>query len=435
MLKKGDKKVIKAWAFYDWANSVYPLVITTAIFPMFYEYETSHNAAGEYTGDLVNFLGMSFRNTEIYSYVISVSFIIVSLISPVLSGIADYSDNKKSFLKFFCYLGAASCASLYFFDMDHFELSMIPVLLASVGFWGSIVFYNAYLPEIAEVKDHDKISARGYALGYIGSSILLIICLVLIESIEGKEIVKLSFLLVALWWIGFSQYTYSRLPNAVHSDVEKPKENKFTKGLKELKNVWNELKQLKVIKGYLASFFVYSMGVQTVMIMATLFAAKEIDWGDDGAKTGLIVSVLIIQFIAIGGAYLFSWLSGKIGNIKSLAITLVIWILVCAIAYSIHKPLEFYGVAAIVGLVMGGVQSLSRSTYSKLLPETKDHASYFSFYDVLEKLGIVIGTFAYGFIEGITGSMRNSIFALATFFVIGLVLLFIIPKKSSIEAK
>ena len=428
MLQKGNKKIINAWAFYDWANSVYPLVITTAIFPMFYEYQTSHDSDGNITNDLVDFFGMSFRNTELYSYIISISFIVVAIISPLLSGVADYSDNKKNFLKFFCYLGSASCASLYFFDVEHLELSMIPVMLASVGFWGSIVFYNAYLPQIAEPFEHDKISAKGYALGYLGSSILLIICLVAIQGFDRDP--QEAFLAVALWWVGFSQYTYAKLPNSTFK--EKIKENRFTKGFKELKNVWGQLKQLTVLKRYLASFFVYSMGVQTVMIMATLFAAKEINWSEGGGTTGLIVSVLIIQFIAIGGAYLFSWISSKIGNIKSLAITLFIWIGICIGAYFIHEPIEFYAIAGLVGLVMGGIQSLSRSTYSKLLPETNDTASFFSFYDVLEKLGIVIGTFSYGLIEGLTGSMRNSILALIFFFIMGLILLFIVPKKSTI---
>ena len=242
---------------------------------------------------------------------------------------------------------------------------------------------------------------------------------------------RISFLTVAIWWIGFSQITYVRLPNRVFSNKVKM-DNKLTKGFQELKKVWVQLSELPVLKRYLASFFIYSMGVQTVMIMATLFAAKEVNWEGDGAKTGLIVSVLIIQFIAIAGAYLFSWLSKKWGNIKSLALSLFIWIGVCIGAYYIHEPIEFYLIAAVVGLVMGGIQSLSRSTYSKILPETKDHASFFSFYDVLEKLGIVIGTFSYGFIEGITGSMRNSIFALITFFILGLILLLRIPKSKEL---
>src|SRR5690554_2034303 len=431
MIKKGDKKVINAWAFYDWANSVYPLVITTAIFPMFYEAVTSSTLMDGSSYDMVVFFGYHFKNTELYSYVNALAFLIVSIISPLLSGVADYSDNKKRFLQFFCYLGAVSCAALYFFDADHLEWSMLPVLFASVGFWGSIVFYNAYLPEIAERGDHDKISAKGYALGYIGSSILLIINLILIMAYDMP--VKYSFISVAVWWVGFSQYTYYYLPNSVHREI--PRENKFTKGWRELKKVWNQLKDLKIIKRYLTAFFVYSMGVQTVMLMATLFAAKEIDWGTDGAKTGLIVSVLIIQFIAIGGAYFFSWLSQKLGNITSLSLNLLVWIGVCVGAYFIHTPIEFYIIAGIVGFVMGGIQSLSRSTYSKILPETTDHASFFSFYDVLEKLGIVVGTFAYGFIEGYSGSMRNSIVALLIFFAIGLLLLFFVPKHPFILPK
>tara|TARA_B100001109_G_C18863961_1_gene475774 strand:- start:2793 stop:4097 length:1305 start_codon:yes stop_codon:yes gene_type:complete len=432
MIEKGNKKVINAWAFYDWANSVYPLVITTAIFPMFYEAVTTTTLADGTNSDMVEFWGSTFRNSEIYSYIVSASFLVVSIISPILSGIADYADNKKRFLQFFCYLGAISCASLYFFDVNHLELSMLPVFFASIGFWGSIVFYNAYLPEIADASQHDRISAKGYALGYLGSSILLIICLAVIMGV-GAEYTKYSFIAVALWWIGFSQITYARLPN--HAFGEKPKENKFTKGWLELKKVWHQLNDLKALKKYLIAFFVYSMGVQTVMLMATLFAAKEINWGEDSAaKTGLIVSVLIIQFIAIGGAYLFSWLSKKLGNIKALVISNVIWVGICIGAYYIHEPVEFYIIAAIVGLVMGGIQSLSRSTYSKLLPATKDHASFFSFYDVLEKLGIVIGTFAYGFIEGVTGSMRNSIFALITFFILGLILLIRVPNKKVIES-
>ena len=430
MIQRSNPKIVNAWAFYDWANSAYPLVITTAIFPMFYEAITTSEIDG-ISSDLVSFWGMEFKNTELYSYVASFSFLVVSMISPLLSGIADYSDSKKEFLQFFCYLGAISCGSLYFFDVNHLEWSMLPVFTASVGFWGSIVFYNAYLPQIAPPEEHDRISAKGYALGYIGSSILLIANLVLIMGFDMNA--RWAFVSVAIWWIAFAQVTYRRLPKVYA--VEKAYENKFTKGWKELKKVWYQLKELKTIRRYLISFFIFSMGVQTVMLMATLFAAKEIDWGEDQAKSGLIISVLIIQFVAIGGAYLLSWLSAKWGNIKALALTLYIWIGICIIAWFIHSPLEFYITAGLVGLVMGGIQSLSRSTYSKLVPETKDYASFFSFYDVLEKLGIVIGTFSYGFIEGFTGSMRNSIIALITFFILGLFFLFRVPRRAVIEAK
>lgn len=419
-MEQNNKKIINAWTFYDWANSAYPLVITTAIFPVFYEAVVPQK---------VNFFNVTLINTELYSYTVSLSFIIVSILSPILSGIADYSGNKKTFMKFFCYLGVLSCMSLYFFNENHMELSMISVLLASVGFWGSLVFYNAYLPEIATPDLHDKISAQGFSKGYIGSSLLLIICLILIQ-VFGVD-ARYSFVLTGLWWIGFSQITYSHLPNNIYS--RKPSGNIFFKGFRELKKVWNELKQIKQLKRYLASFFVYSMGVQTVMIMAIFFGTKEISWADESSKTtGLIISVLIIQFIAIPGAYLMAYLSGKIGNIKALGINIFIWIAICICAYTfVTTPLHFYIIAGVVGFVMGGIQSLSRSTYSKLLPETQDHASFFSFYDITEKIGIVIGTFMFGFIEGFTGDIRKSILGLIVFFVLGFLLLLTIPKKET----
>ena len=419
-MEQNNKKIINAWTFYDWANSAYPLVITTAIFPIFYEAIVPQK---------VDFFNFKLINTELYSYTVSLSFIIVSILSPILSGIADYSGNKKTFMKFFCYLGALSCMSLYFFNTNYLEMSMISVLLASVGFWGSLVFYNAYLPEIATPDLHDKISAQGFSKGYIGSSILLIICLVLIQ-VFGVD-ARYSFVLTGLWWIGFSQITYARLPNNVYS--RRPTGNIFFQGFKELNKVWNELKQMKQLKRYLAAFFVYSMGVQTVMIMAIFFGTKEISWADESSKTtGLIISVLIIQFIAIPGAYLMAFLSSKIGNIKALGINIFIWIGICICAYAFVKtPLHFYIVAGVVGFVMGGIQSLSRSTYSKMLPETQDHASFFSFYDITEKIGIVIGTFMFGFIEGFTGDIRKSILGLIVFFVLGFLLLLTIPKKET----
>lgn len=417
-MELNNKKIINAWTFYDWANSVYPLVITTAIFPIFYE------AVVPQTVDFFNF---KFINTELYSYIISLSFIIVAVLSPILSGIADYTGNKEKFMKFFCYLGSLSCISLFFFSAQQIELSLVSVLLASIGFWGSLVFYNAYLPEIATPDLHDKISAQGFSKGYIGSSLLLIICLVLIQ-VFGVD-ARYSFILTGLWWMGFSQLTYAHLPNNVYN--KKPTGNVLFKGFRELNNVWIELKKIKQLKRYLAAFFVYSMGVQTVMIMAIFFGTKEISWADEASKTtGLIVSVLIIQFIAIPGAYLMAVLSSKVGNIKALGANIFIWIGICIAAYSVVKtPLHFYAIAGVVGFVMGGIQSLSRSTYSKLLPNTQDHASYFSFYDVTEKIGIVIGTFMFGFIEGITGDIRESILGLILFFVIGFLLLLTVPKK------
>jgi MFS transporter, UMF1 family len=427
-LQKGDKKLINAWTFYDWANSSYPLVITTAIFPIFYEAVTSvKDEAGHIISDKVTLFGREFINTELYSYVVALSFVIVSLSSPILSGIADYSGNKKRFMQFFCYLGSLSCASLFFFSKENLGLGMLSILFASVGFWGSLVFYNAYLPEIAEPADHDKVSAKGFGMGYFGSAILLILNLAAIKGFGMPA--KYSFISVAVWWIGFAQITFARLPNG--NKVAAGEGNVVLKGFRELFKVWDQLKHYKQLKRYLIAFFIYSMGVQTVMLMAVLFAKKEIVGLED---SNLIVSVLLIQFVGILGSFLFSRLSKKIGNIKSLGVTLFIWIAICIGTYKfVYTPNAFYVIACTVGLVMGGIQSLSRSTYSKLLPETEDNASFFSFYDVCEKIGIVIGMLSFGAIEGLTGGMRNSILALITFFILGFLILLTIPKTENVK--
>lgn len=441
MIIQNNKKIIRAWTFYDWANSSFPLVINSAIFPAFYEYQTTHDKMKNLTNGDVPLGGMIFRNTELYSYFVSLALLVVCFTAPLLSGIADYKGNKRAFLARFCALGAISCAGLFFFDTDHIVLSMLPFVTATIGYWGSLVFYNAYLPEIASVEMQDKVSARGFALGYIGSSLLLIINLVLIltktwsklfpafaETHPGLD-ARIALVTVAVWWFSFAQYTLRALPQGVAS--AKGEGGTLTKGFRELLHVFKELKEQVALKRFLRSYFFYNMGVQTVMYMATLFAAKEIDWPNENyKKTALIVSILLIQFLGVAGSFLFSFLSSKIGNIRSLLIAISIWIIICVCVFLfINTPVEFYCIAASVGLVMGGIQALSRSTYSKLLPETKDHASYFSFFDVSEKLGIVLGVFAFGFIEGVTGDMRKSVLALITFFALGFVLLLLVPGK------
>lgn len=426
MIGKYFSDTRNAWAFYDWANSVYPLVITTAIFPLFYEGISSQTGT-----DKVIFLGHEFVNTALISYVGALGFLIVSLLVPILSGIADYSDSKKAFLRGFAYLGSLSCMGLYFFSMENLFIGLFFYLTALIGFWGSIVFYNAYLPMVAPPEEHDRLSAKGYSMGYLGSSLLLIICLAL--YLTDLMDVKVSFLLTGLWWMGFSQFTLRKLP----AGKSKNESSKLilSKGFKEINNVLRSLKDHLALRRFLIAFFVYSMGVQTVMLVAVYFGTKEIAWANDGEKTtGLIISVLIIQFIAIPGAHLMAGLSGRIGNIATLMLANGLWVVLCLIALWIETPVQFYCIAAFVGFVMGGIQSMSRSTYSKLLPATQDTASFFSFYDVAEKVGIVIGLFLFAFFEEL-GDMRTSIVSLVAFFFCGLVLLFRVPKRSVLEAK
>ncbi|GAA0721563.1 MFS transporter [Aquimarina litoralis] len=434
-LPKGHKKLLNAWAFYDWANSVYNLTISSAVFPIFWGALTIvRDNDDNIISDTVTFLGVNFNNDSLISYVTALAFLIVSFISPFLSGIADYVGNKKNFLKFFCYLGALSCIGLYWFSLENLFFGLLCYLLALIGFWGSIVFYNSYLPDIAFPEQQDAISAKGYSLGYIGSVILLIINLIMILKYdwfgfenEGLP-TRLSFLMVGVWWIGFSQYTYYYLPKGNKKD--KLSKDILFNGFKELKSIWRALKDNIKLKRYLFAFFVYSMAVQTIMLIATYFGIEELDWGEQDATTGLIISILLIQLVAIAGAFLTSKASGKYGNIKTLIVINIIWIIICVYAYTITTPGQFYVAAAIVGLIMGGIQALSRSTYSKLLPENAvDTASYFSFYDVSEKIGIVIGMFSYGLVAQVTGSVRYSILFFIIFFVIGVFLLFRVPRN------
>lgn len=430
-LPKGSKKLLNAWAFYDWANSVYSLVIASAIFPIYYQ-------ALFKTADIETVLvfGGNIRSTPLISYTTAAAFLLVAFISPLLSGIADYVGNKKSFMKFFCYLGGASSMGLYFFSLENIYISLLFYFLALIGYWGSIVFYNSYLPDVAYPEQQDRISARGFAWGYIGSVLLLIFILAMVLKPEifglgeggGIEAMKWSFVTVGVWWILFSQYTFYYLPIG-NTKGKKVSSKIVLNGFKELKKVYASLSENLVLKRYLIAFFVYSMAVQTILLVATYFGEQEIAWGGDDKKTiGLISSILIIQLVAVIGSILASRASAKFGNIPVLVVINAIWIVICVVAYFIESPMEFYITAGFVGMVMGGIQSLSRSTYSKFLPNTKDTTSYFSFYDVAEKIGIVIGMLIYGFIDQQTGSMRNSILFLVLFFVVGLFLLLRVPQ-------
>jgi UMF1 family MFS transporter len=434
-LEKGNKKLLNAWAFYDWANSVYSLVISTAVFPIYYSSMTASFANIE--GD-ITFLGTQWNPTTLYDYTLSFSFLIVAIISPILSGIADYTGNKLKFLKFFCVLGSLSVMSLFFFkDESTLWVALLFTITASVGFWGSIVFYNAYLPEIAYPEQQDNVSAKGFIYGYTGSVILMIISLVLVQTsvfglLDEAYGSRITFLLVGIWWLGFAQIAYKKLPNNVYN--HKPEKDYIWKGFRELKKVAQEINHFRELKRFLVSFFFFSVGVQTIVLMAGIFGSEELGL----PTTNLIMTIMLVQIVAIAGAFIFSRLSNKYGNLKALKLTLIIWCMVCFLAFSLDKSqanidLYFYILGAVLGLVLGATQSLARSTYSKLLPETEDHATYFSFYDVTEKIAIVLGMFVFGLLIAITGSMQWSVLFLAIFFLIALIVLFTIKGNKFVK--
>jgi MFS transporter, UMF1 family len=477
-MQTASKKVINGWAMFDWANSVYNLVITTTFFPIYFTAATKH----AFKSERINFLGRNFENSALYDYTLGFAYLIIALSYPILTSIADIKGNKKNFMRFFCYMGSLGCAGLFLFKGENVGYGLACFTMAAMGYVGSLVFYNAYLPELAAPQDRDRISAKGYTYGYIGSVLLQIIGFGLVISMKGNEGMasRITFLLVGLWWFGFAQITFARLPDGIAS-LHKKGANIFTEGFSEMKKVYHQIAGMPVLKRYLRGFFFYSMGVQTVMLAATLFGSKLLHLED----TKLIITVVIIQLVAIIGAIAMSKLSAKYGNLKVLMGVVGFWILVCIAAFTIagkatplkpyfdkidvlkfekdplataettnadttaqikildekiaviqtevaplQAPIEygFYGLAVAVGLVMGGIQSLSRSTYSKLMPETNDTASFFSYYDLTEKIAIVIGMFTFGIIEELLG-MKYSVLSLIVFFAAGLVWLYFASQK------
>lgn len=418
LLMENRKKIQRAWTMYDWSNSVYNLVITSTIFPAYYVAVTSNKEES-----YVSFFGVQFINTALQNYALAFVFLIVALSSPILSSIADYRGNKKAFMRFFMLIGALSCSMLFFFTPDRIEMGIIFFALAALGYWSSLVFYNSYLPDIAEPEERDALSAKGFAMGYIGSVLLQLICFAIIlqprlfglDEADKTIGARTSFLLVGCWWLGFSQITFKALP----SNSEKNKQMKkhvLINGFNELKIVWNQAKKIPALKRYLLSFFLFSVGVQTVVLVAASFSKKEIfPKPEDEPK--LITTILLIQLLALIGAMIMSSLCKKIGNIYTLVVAVFIWIGICLWGYFIHSQTEFYILAACVGLVMGGIQSIGRSTYSKLIPPTEDTTSFFSFYDVTEKIALTIGLFLFARNEELTGNIRNSILILMLFFI------------------
>lgn len=421
---KGSKRARRGWAFYDWANSVYSLVIATAVFPIYYGSVTT----GE-EDNLVRFLGTDWENTVIYSYCLSFSFLLVAILSPILSGIADYSGSKKRFLQVFCYIGAAACAGLYFFNGENVGLALTLSVIASVGFWGSVVFYNAYLPEVAFEDQQDATSAMGFSYGYIGATLLLIANLAMILQPEifgladSGQASRISFLMVAVWWVGFAQFTFRRLPEPGRRD--KITKDVLGNGYRALRSVWRQVGEMADLKRFLIGFFMLSVGVQTSIYVASLFGEKELEL----ESTYLIGTIILIQLLGIVGAQFFSYLSSRIGNIRALIASLLVWASMGGVAFALQADdpvvqYKFLALGCAVGLVLGGVQALARSTYSKLLPEdSTKHTSFFSFFDVTEKVAIILGTFIYGLLESLTGNMRMSIMALSLFFVFAILAL------------
>jgi len=420
VLPVNSPKVINAWCSYDIANSAYMLSVNTVLYPIFYQ-QVTQKAFGS---EMVTFMGLNIKNTVLYEYAIALGYLIVIFLTLSLSGIADLGGYRKQFMRFFTMLGSFACIGLFWFTGTNITLGLILPMLAVLGFAGSLVYYNSFLPIIATPDRHDRISAKGFSFGYAGSMLLLIFNIFTLQNYQlfgfsdALQAIRFSFIEVGIWWLAVSQIAFYYLREerkAVQWDV-----TLFTKGFHEVFKVFGYIKTQKNMYRFLLSFFFFSMGVQTIIIVASLFGKAELGITD----TKLIMTILIIQLVAILGAFLFGKVSTRFGNRTSLLWMLAIWVFICFSAYNVHDENQFYVLSALVGLVMGGIQSQARSTWSKLIPaHTTDTASYFSFYDSTEKLAIVIGMLGFGIIEQATGSMRNSTLLLSLFFVVSFLII------------
>jgi MFS transporter, UMF1 family len=424
---KNDKKTIRAWAFFDWANSVYALVISTAIFPIYFT---------SVSDEVVKLFGTEINNGSLYTFTVTISYIIIAALSPLLSGIADSAGRRLFFLRFFTTIGAISCMSMYFFiESTDVWIGLTSFAFATIGFAGSLVFYDSYLPIIVSEDQYDRISARGYTYGYIGSMIVLLFILFMNEKPEvfgmekGTLPSRIGFVLVGVWWLGFAQYTFQRMPKDLKTPIDY---SSFNRGYKEVKKVFDEALSFVNLKKFLFSFFFFMAGVQTVVYVATVFADKELKM----STAEMILTILLIQILGIIGAILFSRVSEKYGNRPALLVQIVVWFFVCIAAYLCTNKYQFYGIAAAVGMVMGGIQALARASYSKLIPTTtQDYTSYFSLYDVVYKVAIVVGTFLFGFVNQLTNSMRYSALTLALLFLLGFIFLWTVRFPGQGEEK
>lgn len=425
-----NPKLISAWCMYDWANSAFTLTIGAAVFPAYW----GSTAKGMDGSNVIDFFGFPVENSVLYSYTLSFAFLLMCFSTPLLSGVADASKRKLDFMKFFTYLGGLSCLGLFFFTQETTQFAVIFFGLGYIAFGSSTVFYNSFLPDLVTDDRIDKVSARGFSLGYIGSVILLIVNLAMIIFSDAIGIDKglasrISFASVGIWWVAFAQITFNALKTKNQNKVVWNKEVLLA-GVLELKDVAKKINQLPTLKAFLPAFFFFNMGIQTIMLIAALFGENELHL----ETQQLITVILLIQLLAVVGARITSWLSSKLGNKLVLIILVIVWNIICGLAWGITTAEQFYMLAALVGLIMGGSQSLSRSTYAKLIPDGRDDtASFFSFYDVAEKISIVIGTATFGIVDALTGSMRTSILGLITFFAIGLVLLVLMPNSKELK--
>jgi len=418
-----QKKTVYAWAMYDWANSAFATVILATVLPIFYKDVAGVNLPGNLA-------------TSYWGYTQTIAMIIIAVISPILGAAADYSDSKKSFLKFFVFLGITGTALLFFVNEGSYLMASFFFIIANIGFSGGNVFYDGFLTDISDSDSIDYVSSLGYASGYLGGGLLLAVNLLMISKpgLFGISSVtaatQISFVTVAIWWLVFSLPAFKYLP-APNKKVEKIPLDQYTKmAFGRLKSTFVHIRKYRELWKFLLAFWLYNDGIGTIIRMATIYG-REVGIG----QTDLIGALLLTQFVGIPFALIFAKIAGKITAKKGIYLALIIYTGITFYGYFLDSALDFWILAGIVGMVQGGAQALSRSLYGAMVPESKS-AEFFGFFGVSSKFAAIVGPTIFAYTGQLTGSSRYGILAVASFFILGMIFLSRVDvEKGKLEAK
>ncbi len=432
---KNDKRTIFGWCMYDWANSAYSTTVAAALLPNYFARVIVPERGVQIGNTLLS-------ATSLWGYMISAAALFVFLFAPILGAISDFSSAKKKFLISFAYTGSLFAILLYFCRSGDVGRTVILFIISQIGYVGANVFYDSFLPQIASEDKMDWVSSKGFSLGYIGGGLQFAIALALVAGhraigISQELAARIGIAMAGLWWAGFTIFTlkYLREAEAVQKIPEayksKPKCVAYALiGFKRTFATMRKVRRFRHLLLFLIAFMIYNDGIQTVINMATIYGTEELEL----SVTVLMVTLLIIQVVAAGGALLFGRLAGKIGAKRAVMLSLVLWCGVVTYAYFLRTAAEYFVLGVVVGIVLGGSQALRRSLYASMVPEEAS-AEFYGFYSVFNKFSAIWGPFVFALIRQITGTARLSIISLMVFFVVGLILLAFVDEEKAAKAK
>lgn len=402
--KKNNREVL-SWCLYDWAYSSFATIVISAVLPVYYSQVAAANLPGN-------------TATVYWGYTTVIALLVSVLLAPVMGAIADYSGTKKRLLLIFAAVGIFATALLYYVTTGDWLLASVFFILGNIGFSMSEVFYNAILPSIAGPEEIDRVSVKGYALGYLGGGILLALDIGLIELMSDKALAtRISFITVSVWWAVFTIPFILNVKEPAVGEKTKTDGNILTAGFKRLSVTFSELRSYKELFLFLAAFWIYNDGIGTIIKMATIYGAEI------GISQGALIGALLMtQFVGIPFSFAFGILARHIGTKNSIMLGLFVYAVISVAGYFMQTALHFFILAFLVGTVQGGTQALSRSLYGSMIPGNKT-AEFFGFYGMSSKFAGIIGPLVFALVSQLTGTSRLSIFSLISFFIVGALIL------------